>query len=135
MVLVGGHNSSLDSNSFLGYKFLHWLGAFFEQWAGSSPMNETELASEAARGRRAAILLEDPIFREAVLRTQQQVFDDFAKCDPTDLPGLQRLRLKLQCHADILRDINEVIRTGKIADHQMKESATLFERMKRGIRA
>lgn len=98
-------------------------------------MDESSLAREVERGRRASILLEDPIFRDAVLKTQQQVFDDFAKCDPANVQELQRLRLKLQCHADILRDITEVIRTGKIADHQIKESASLFERMKRGIRA
>ena len=98
-------------------------------------MDEMNLAVDVERGRRATVLLEDPIFRESATKTQQQIFDDFAKCDPADVAGLQRLRLKLQCHADMLREITEVIRTGKIADHQLRESRSLFDRMKRGIRA
>jgi len=98
-------------------------------------MDESSLARDVERGRRAAVLLEDVIFREAIKITQQKVFDDFAKTDPTNLPELQKLRLKLQCHADMIREINEVIRTGKIAEHQLQESRSLFERMRRGIRA
>ena len=98
-------------------------------------MDESSLARDVERGRRAAVLLEDVIFREAIKITQQKVFDDFAKTDPTNLPELQKLRLKLQCHADVIREINKVIRTGKIAEHQLQESRSLFERMRRGIRA
>lgn len=98
-------------------------------------MDESTLARDVERGRRASILIEDPIFREAVTITQQKVFDDFSKTDPANVQELQKLRLKLQCHADMLREIHEVIRTGKIADHQLQESRSLFERMKRGIRA
>jgi hypothetical protein len=98
-------------------------------------MDENDLVREAERGRRAQGLLEDPILRDAITITQQRIFDDFAKTDPANVSELQRLRLKLQCHADMLREIHEVLRTGKLASHQLQESRSLFERMKRGIRA
>lgn len=98
-------------------------------------MDEATLIKDTERGRRAALVLEDPLFREAITLTQQRIFEDFARSDPAAPQELQRLRLKLQCHADILREINEVIRTGKLAEHQLHESRSLFERMKRGLRA
>jgi len=94
-------------------------------------MDEAKLSQEIERGRRAGVLLSDPMFKEAIEITQQRIIDDFAKCDPNALQELQKLRLKLQCQADLLREISEVLRTGQLAAVQINEARSLFDRMRR----
>ena len=94
-------------------------------------MDESKLAQEVDRGRKASVLLSDTIFREAIEITQQRILDDFARCEPSNALELQKIRLKLQCHADLLREISEVIRTGQLAQVQVTEARSLFDRMRR----
>lgn len=81
------------------------------------------LEEKAARGTKARLLLEDELFREAIGAVQQSVFDQFAATDPADTGTMQRLRLKLQVIADIVRDLTSVMNTGKIAAHQIEQES------------
>lgn len=90
------------------------------------------LEEKSARGAKAAALLEDELFREAVGKVQQHIFDSFAATDPADTGAMLRLRLKLQCMADVVRELTEVANTGKIARHEI-ERETLAQKVKRRV--
>lgn len=81
------------------------------------------LEEKAARGVKARALLEDELLREAIGAVQQNVFDQFAATDPADTGTMQRLRIKLQVIADIVRQLTEVMNTGKIAKHEIEQES------------
>lgn len=85
--------------------------------------DERKLIRETERGAKARIILENEIFREAIQKTQDNIVDAFTKADPGDTKGLQRIRLKLQVHAELVREIQKVMETGKIASTQLQQMA------------
>lgn len=85
---------------------------------------------EVSRGSRAKRILEDGIFKEAVSKVQQDVFDTFAKTDPTNAEELKVQRLRLKCLADIVRNLSEVMSTGRLAEIQIDRDRTLIEKIK-----
>lgn len=96
------------------------------------------LTEESARGAQARAILEHDLFKEAVEKTQQDIFDKFASLDPADTEGMKIQRLRLKCLADVTRQLQTVMETGRLADEQMKHEQTLMERaaerVRRGIR-
>lgn len=93
------------------------------------------LEEQAARGIKAQMLLEDELFREAIEKVQQGVFDNFAATDPADTGTMLRLRLKLQVVADVCREMKEVMNTGKIAKHEIERESWAAQAKRRlGIR-
>lgn len=93
------------------------------------------LEEKAARGTKAQALLEDELFRDAIGKVQQHVFDQFAETDPADTGTLTRLRIKLQCIAEVVREMREVANTGKIAKHEIeRESLAMKAKRRLGMR-
>ncbi len=97
------------------------------------------LETEVSRGMQAREVLENDLFKEAVEKTQQDIFDKFAATDPTDKEGMVIQRLRLKCLADITRNLQDVMNTGVLAEQQINHELTmaqkLKERVSRGIRA
>lgn len=87
---------------------------------------------EVARGIRAAQIIEDPMFKEAVQKVQQKVFDEFAATDPKEKDLLQMHRLQLKALADVVRQLQSVIQTGQFAKAKIEQG--LKERLKAGVR-
>lgn len=71
------------------------------------------------------------MFKEAVEKVQQDVFDKFAEIDPADAEGMRIQRLRLKCLADICRQLGDVMKTGKLAEMQVERDRTLMERIKK----
>jgi predicted ribosome quality control (RQC) complex YloA/Tae2 family protein len=97
------------------------------------------LTEESARGAQARAILEHDLFKEAVETTQQDIFDKFASLDPSDKDGMQVQRLRLKSLADITRQLQTVMETGRLADEQIKHELGMMERaaerVRRGIRS
>lgn len=97
------------------------------------------LDQEVSRGTRAKQLIEDELFKEAVEKTQQDVFDKFSMLDPTDKEGMVIQRLRLNVLASVVRNLQEVMETGALAEKQIEHEQTLaqraIQRLKQGIRA
>jgi hypothetical protein len=96
------------------------------------------LETDIARGQQARRILEDDLFKEAVAKVQQSVFDDFAQTDPLEVEALRVQRIRLKCLAEVVRELGAVMNTGKVAQAEVKQQQTLLDRardrMKRGIR-
>jgi hypothetical protein len=88
------------------------------------------LDEEVARGVKARQILESDMFKEAHEKVQQDILDTFAKTDPKDLPAMQVERLRLKCLADIVRQLGEVMTSGKLAEVQIERERSAFERVK-----
>jgi hypothetical protein len=97
------------------------------------------LTEESARGAQARAILEHDLFKEAIEKTQQDIFDKFASLDPSDIEGMRTQRLRLKSLADITRQIQTVMETGRLADEQIKHELGMMERaaerVRRGIRS
>lgn len=97
-----------------------------------------DIDQEIARGSQARQILESKLFKEAVEKVQQGVFDKFASLDPSDKDGMQVQRLRLNALADILRNLAEVMNTGKLAQAKLEQERTLMQkakdRMAQGLR-
>lgn len=96
------------------------------------------MEADIARGQQARRILEDDLFKDAVAKVQQSVFDDFANTDPLEVEALRVQRIRLKCLADVVRELAAVMNTGKVAAAEVQRQQTLIdrakERMKRGIR-
>lgn len=97
------------------------------------------LEQEMTRGAQARAILEHDLFKESVETIQRSILDAFASADPADKDGLQLLRLKLKCLAEITRQLQTVMETGVLAQEEVKRRQSMAEmaaeRFKRGIRA
>ena len=97
------------------------------------------LEQEMARGAQARAILEHDLFKEAVETVQKGILEAFASAEPADKDGLQLLRLRLKCLADVVRQIQTVMETGILAQEEAKRRQGIAEmaaqRLKRGIRA
>lgn len=97
------------------------------------------LEIEVSRGTQARAILENELFKEAVDKTQQDIFDKFASLEPTDKEGMVIQRLRLKTLADITRNLQDVMNTGVLAEEQIEHEQTIAQKMKerlqRGIRA
>lgn len=97
------------------------------------------LETEVSRGTQARQILENELFKEAVEKTQQDIFDKFSATDPTDKEGMVIQRLRLKCLADITRNLQDVMNTGILAEEQIEHERSMAQKLKgrmlRGIRA
>lgn len=96
------------------------------------------LEEEVGRGQEARRILESKMFKEAHDKVQQDILDSFGKTDPKDVEAMRVERIRLKCLADIVRQLAEVMNTGKLAAAQIERDRTLFEKAKervnRGLR-
>lgn len=97
------------------------------------------LETEVSRGTQARAILENDLFKEAVEKVQQDIFDKFASIDPSDKEGMVIQRLRLNALAEITRNLKDVLDTGILAEKQIEHEQTLAQRMKervsKGIRS
>jgi hypothetical protein len=97
-----------------------------------------DIEQEIARGIEAKKILESPRFREAHEKVQQDIFDKFASTDPNDKDGMQVQRLRLNVLADILRNLAEVMNSGRLAEAKLEHERSLMQqakdRLSKGLR-
>lgn len=84
-------------------------------------MRDKELA--IARGERAKQIVEDPLFKEAVVAIKAKMFSDFQATKWGRFGSKQRdeIHRKLQCLDAIEGVLLKEMQTGKIALEQMKQ--------------
>lgn len=84
---------------------------------------------ELERGRIAASLLDNEIYKEAVESVRTAIIDTWANSPIRDTEGQHELRLMLKCLNDIQGHVQQVMNTGTMAKIQQEEKKTLFDRI------
>lgn len=77
--------------------------------------DEQKLRFEQDRGHRAARILEDEIFVEAIATVKARAHDLFKNADPHDTDALQMARVTLSCVEAVEQQIIRHMNTGKLA--------------------
>lgn len=84
---------------------------------------------EQERGRIAASLLENEIYKEAVETVRTAILDTWANSPIRDTEGQHELRLMLKALNDVNGHVQQVMNTGKMAKIQQEEKRNLFDRI------
>lgn len=92
------------------------------------------LSNEMNRGARAEALLNDEILAESLQSIEQAILDRWAESPIADREGQHELRLMLKVCHDFKRNLQEVVRTGKLASLQHKQEAERKSRLKQFFR-
>lgn len=90
--------------------------------------DEQKLRFEQDRGHRAARMLEDEIFKDAIEAVKEQAHALFKKADPHDLEALQVARVTLSCVEAVEKQIVHHMNTGKMASTMLERIQTLKDR-------
>ena len=88
--------------------------------------DEQKLRFEQDRGHRAARILEDEIFKDAIAAVKANAHDLFRAADSHDLDALQVARVTLACVEAVEKQIVHHMNTGKMA-------TTMLERIQAKI--
>ena len=86
----------------------------------SLPDDENELRARTARAAKAKVLIEDPIFRDALVAVRAGVVKNLTTCRIDDLDGLRQYRIMFELLDQIASAIAQHIRTGQLADDALK---------------
>ena len=86
----------------------------------SLPEDENELRARTARAAKAKALIDDPIFRDALVAVRAGVVKELTTCRVNDLDGLRQYRLMFELLDRIATAIAQHIRTGQLAEDALK---------------
>lgn len=75
---------------------------------------------EVRRGRRAEVLLQDPLIVEAFEALDSAFYQAFRDVSPTDHASLIHLRLLMKCLDEFRGFFTEVITTGRLTQESVK---------------
>jgi hypothetical protein len=89
---------------------------------------------EDSRGRQAADLLENSIYREAIDTLRQSLVDKWRSCPIRDKEGQHELKLMDKLVGDIEMYIANIAKTGKMAAIQLEQEQKVEKLRKFGIR-
>jgi hypothetical protein len=89
---------------------------------------------EDARGKQAADLLENSIYREAIDTLRQSLVDKWRSCPIRDKEGQHELKLMDKLVGDIEGYIANIAKTGKMAAIQLEQEQKVQKLRKFGIR-
>lgn len=90
--------------------------------------DEQKLRVEQDRGSRAARILEDDLFKEALEAVREHCHEMFRNAKPHDVEALQVARISLQCADAFERRITYHMKTGKMANDALLKIQELKER-------
>lgn len=96
--------------------------------------DESKLAEQMDRARRAEILLGDDLFKAAVEAERNEIFSAFRGAAWSDEAGLRALKIRSDTFESLLRRLRTHIETGKFAAEEMTRIQKAREAIKRGIR-
>lgn len=82
--------------------------------------DDLKLRMEADRGAKAKLLLESPIYQEAVGTVRAAIIDKWSTSPVADKDGQHELRLMLKLLNDVEANIKDVADTGKLANEQLR---------------
>lgn len=68
-----------------------------------------------------ALMADDSAFRRAFAALSDDIWDEFRACDATDMATLQRVKLKFDLLGDIQKELQHIVDTGSMAEHQLAE--------------
>ena len=74
------------------------------------------LEETSYKGRRAAEIIENPVFKEAWDGLRQAIHDKWESCPVRDVEGQHELKLMLKLMGDLESNLKHFINDGKIAD-------------------
>lgn len=94
----------------------------------------SNLPLEMSRGAKAEALLNDEIFKDALDSVEKAIVDKWRDSPVMDKDGQHELRLMLKAFLDVKKNIEEHVRTGKLATAQFNEESRL-KRIKKLFRA
>ena len=76
---------------------------------------------EVLRGRRARVLLSDPLLQEALKTMDRAFYQAFMDTSPQDTDTLVRLRLLIKCLQEFQGFLASAITSGQLTSLQVKE--------------
>jgi hypothetical protein len=86
------------------------------------------LETDAEVGRQAELLLDNPIYKEAIESVREVIIQTWEKCPVRDTEAQHELKLMLKLLKDLEANINHVATTGKLAKLQIEQE-------RRGLRS
>lgn len=95
---------------------------------------EMQMLRETERGTKAAAVLKNPIYLEAVVKVEQMIVEQWKNAPIRDVEGQTYLRLMLKALRDVTGHIKSVAETGRLAEQQMAVERGLVERAKAAVR-
>lgn len=78
-------------------------------------IDEGKAHEEIHRAELASRILENPLFVEAMDAIKDEIYKDFAQCNPRDERGLLCARLQIGLLDKLLKQLKTHIDTGKLA--------------------
>lgn len=81
--------------------------------------DEVALQRRIENGRKAAALLEDPFFKEAIEQVKTSVWDQFRSSKPEDDTGRRYARAKLDALEGVINSIRWFVGDGQMATTQL----------------
>jgi hypothetical protein len=82
--------------------------------------------SEIKRGEQASVVLENPLFKEAVDKVRDGIIDSMARSPLGDAETHNRLVIAMQLLNQIEKQLKDVIATGKMSTMQTDNKFKLF---------
>jgi hypothetical protein len=82
--------------------------------------------SEIKRGEQASVVLENPLFKEAVDKVRDGIIDSMARSPLGDAETHNRLVIAMQLLNQIEKQLKDVIATGKMSAMQTDNKFKLF---------
>ena len=73
------------------------------------------------RAAAAAQILEHQLFREAVAAVKNKADREFLSAKPDDDRGRLAIQMKMVALNDVIRELREFVRDGKIAEHRAEQ--------------
>lgn len=77
---------------------------------------------EAEQGRKAELLLDNPIYKDSIEAVREAIIAQWQACPIRDKEGQHELKLMLKLLNDLTANIRLVAETGKLAKLQIDQS-------------
>ena len=82
--------------------------------------------SEIKRGEQASVVLENPLFKEAIDKVRQGIIDSMSRSPLGDAETHNRLVIAMQLLNQIEKQLKDVIATGKMSAMQTDNKFKIF---------
>jgi hypothetical protein len=82
--------------------------------------------TEIKRGEQASVVLENPLFKEAIYKVRQGIIDSMSRSPLGDAETHNRLVIAMQLLNQIEKQLKDVVATGKMSAMQTDNKFKIF---------